>query len=134
MFGGSLEHGSPHGKWHSKLKVCHREVKWQVPFSRIPLHSPRIKDPTRNVTREEVRDLLQLLMSQGVITRVTTGEKAMYSLPLFLRRSYGKVRKSIDYMLLYAYSAPWTTSKTNVQEMLGSIPKYWTLFQVLDLE
>lgn len=68
-----------------------------------------------------------------MIRELAPGEKAMYSLVLFLRKGNGKVRKIVDFMLLNSYCRPWYTGGRNVQRILASIPHKWNIFSVLDL-
>lgn len=78
----SLKHNQ--NPWHKQMRVCHREVRQLIPYSKIPLHNPGIQYPIRDVTTKEIDDLLKLLLSQGVIRRLVPGERAMFSPVLWL--------------------------------------------------
>lgn len=64
-----------------------------------------------------------MLENQGVIKKLKQAEKVLCSPLLFLRKSNGKIRKSVYFRVLNSYTEAWVSSHTNVQEVLGSIPK-----------
>lgn len=129
---GSLYHGN--NPWHKKLKICHREVQWLVPYGQIPLHNPGVNYITRDITPSEVEELVSMMLAQGVICRLSLGERALHSPVLLLRKPNGKIRKTVDYRVLNSYCSPWTTARTIIHRVLESIPKEWKIFSVLDLE
>lgn len=53
-------------EWFKKLRVCHMEIHWLVPYTRIPLHNHGIRYALDDVSRRGIEDPLNLLHNQGV--------------------------------------------------------------------
>lgn len=121
MCDASLHHNT--NPWHQKLKICHKEVQWLVPYGQIPLHNPEINYTARDITSEEIRGLVGMMLSQGVIRRLAPGEKALHSLFLLLRKSNGMIRETVDSRLLNSYCRPWTTAKTTIHRSWNPSPR-----------
>lgn len=133
VFNSSLQK-DPTFFWNKQLQVCHREIQWNIPYSRIPPHNAGIRYYSRDVKGEEIQEFLDMLLSQGVIRKLEPDEKAMFSPMLFLRKPNGKIGKTIDFRLLNSYYKPWVTSQTDVHMTLASIPVDWDHFTILDIE
>lgn len=68
VFNDSLQHSN--NRWHNKMKVCHREVKWTINYSKIPLHNASVRYISHEAIEKEIKDLLTMLETQGVIRRL----------------------------------------------------------------
>lgn len=92
------------------------------PHGQIHLHNLGNNYTAKDITLDELEELEGLMKPQGVIQRLSLGQKAIHSLVLLLRKPNEKIRKTLDYRLLNSYCKPWTTSKTFIHRVLESIP------------
>ena len=117
-----------------KLTICHREIEWLKDAKEIPLCNRGRQYETGDVSEKEASAVIADLHQRRVIRPVEASEKVFLNPIIWVRKTNGKARKTVDFRLLNAYCRTWKTQMPGVYPTISSIPDRWDRFTVLDLD
>ena len=117
----------------SDLEVTRKEIEWRIPFDEIQVANRGIEYGRGDISPEEASETLRTMERQGVIRRMHPDERALFSPDLWVRKTNGSVRPTIDLRLVNQYSETWRNVNPGVLATLRQIPHHWRVFTLLDL-